>query len=80
MRISCRQRQRGLWQATKRPSPAGVSTGGVVRHCGSAAGHRGWKRHPGGTFIGLGGSPRNTVRVGRASGSGTGMADNSACV
>ena len=58
------------------------SSGSPAAHSAMAMGKRGWKTHPAGGLAGLGGSPGSTTRSRSASamGSGSGMADSSACV
>jgi len=57
-----------------------MSGGSAVEQIGITAGHRVWKRHPGGGAAGLGTSPWRTIRSRLRSGSGIGIAERSAWV
>ena len=69
-----------MWQATDRPSSAGVSAGGTVAQTLSAKSQRVRKRHPEGGLIGFGGSPLSGASVVRRRASIDGIAEIRALV
>jgi hypothetical protein len=66
--------------ALKCPGSISSMGGTILEHSSIATGHRGWKRQPGGTLIGLGVSPCKINLSLRRRGFGTGMTDIKAFV
>ena len=66
------------WQAARWPPPRGVNTGRSTRQRSKTWGQRLAKGQPGGTFSGLGNSPRAATAVLRRDGSSSGAASSSA--